>query len=154
MPPRARAAAPRAVAKKAEPEVSVVDQLADDAATVEMPTEYPKGAPALKVMLAIRPFSKRGEFKRRYAEVAETKGELAKLQAELTSLEQGTDAHYAAQLRVWAAMDDIFEKVNAALRLAAVDVEAYDAWSDGITDDNDLMTTFNVYQQRTQPGEA
>lgn len=155
MPPRARTAAPRAVAKKdTAPKVSVVDSLAEDAAAVEMPTEYPKGAPSLRPMLAIRPFSKRAEFKRRYAEVAETKGKLTELQAELAQLEQGTDAHYAAQLRMWAAMDDIFEKVNDALRLAAVDQEAYDAWSDALTDDNDLMTTFNVYQQRTQPGEA
>jgi hypothetical protein len=156
MPPRTRAAAPRAVkaAKPAEPEVSIVDQLAEDAAAVEMPTEYPAGAPAFKHMLAIRPFSKRAQFKRAYAEVAETKGELTKLQAQVAGLEQGTDEHYAAQLRVWAAMDDIFEKVNGALRLAAVDTEAYDTWSDALTDDNDLMNTFNVYQSRTQPGEA
>lgn len=151
MPPRARTVKP---AKPAEPEVSIVDQLADDAATVEIPTEYPKGAPALKHMLAIRPFSRRAAFKRHYAEVAESKGEMTKLQVELAKLETGTDAHYAAQLRVWAAMDDVFEKVNNALRLAAVDQEAYDRWSDALTDDNDLMTTFNVYQQRTQPGEA
>jgi len=151
MPPRTRAAA-----TKKDDQDSVVDQLAEDAAAVELPTEYPPGAPALKPMLAIRPFSRRGEFKRRYAEVAETRGELIRLQRELAEIDAKTnqDAHYSAQLRVWAAMDDIFEKVNAALRLAAVDVEAYDRWSDSLTDDNDLMTTFNVYQQRTQPGEA
>jgi hypothetical protein len=147
MPPRART-----TPKKSE--VSVVDSLADDAAAVEMPTEYPEGAPALRPMLAIRPFSKRAEFKRRYAEVAEQKGELTRLQTEVGQLEVGTDAHYAAQLRMWAAMDDIFEKVNNAMRLAAVDQEAYDRWSDNLQDDNDLMVTFNVYQQRTQPGEA
>jgi hypothetical protein len=148
MPPRART-----TPKKSE--VSVVDQLADDAATaVEAPTEYPEGAPALRPMLAIRPFSKRAEFKRRYAEVAEQKSELDRLQAEVGKLEAGTDAHYAAQLRMWAAMDDIFEKVNNALRLAAVDQEAYDRWSDNLQEDSHLMVTFNVYQQRTQPGEA
>lgn len=139
---------------KADPQVSVVDQLADDAASVDQPASYPEGAPALKPMLAIRPFSKRAEFKRRYAEVAEAKVELDRWQTEAGKHKPGSDEHYAAQLRMWAAMDDVFEKVNAALRLAAVDQEAYDRWSDNLVDDNDLMTTFNVYQQRTQPGEA
>lgn len=147
MPPRTRT-----TPKKSE--ASVVDSLADDAATVEMPTEYPEGAPALRPMLAIRPFSRRAEFKRRYAEVAEQKGELDRLQAEMAKHKQGSEEHYAAQLRAWAAMDEVFEKVNSALRLAAVDVEAYDRWSDNLVDDNDLMQTFNVFQQRTQLGEA
>lgn len=139
---------------KASDQPSVVDQIADDADAVAQPTEYPDGAPALKPMLAIRPFSRRGEFKRRYAEVAEQKIELDRLQVEAAKHKQGSEGHYAAQLRIWAAMDDIFEKVNNALRMAAVDAEAYDRWSDNLTDDNDLMTTFNVYQSRTQPGEA
>lgn len=137
---------------KADAQISVVEQMADDA--VQVPTEYPPGAPALKPMLAIRPFSKRAAFKRFYAEVAEKKTELEALQSEVAKHKSGTDAHYAAQLRVWAAMDEVFEKVNGALRLAAVDPEAYDSWSDTLEDDNDLMTTFNVYQTRTQPGEA
>jgi hypothetical protein len=149
MPPRTRNTA----VKKTDA-ISVVDQIADDADAVAQPTEYPDGAPALKPMLAIRPFSRRAEFKRRYAEVAEQKSELDRLQVEAAKHKQGSEEHYAAQLRMWAAMDDIFEKVNNALRMAAVDVEAYDRWSDNLTDDNDLMTTFNVYQQRTQPGEA
>lgn len=160
MPPRPRAVA-KPAAKKDEPNVSAVDRLADDAAAakpdaVEAPTEYPAGAPALKPMLAIRPFSKRAEFKRRYAEVAQAKGMIAEAQREVAQIDpkKDEDAHYAAQLRLWAVMDDVYEKVNAALRLAAVDVEAYDAWSDTLEDDNDLMTTFNVYQYRTQPGEA
>lgn len=150
MPPRTRSTA----AKKDEPQVSVVDQLADDAAAVEMPTEYPPGAPALKPMLAIRPFSRRAEFKRRYAEVAEQKAELDRLQGDLGQHAKGSEAQYAAQLRAWAAMDEVFEKINNALRMAAVDQEAYDRWSDNLTDDNELMQVFNVYQQRTQPGEA
>jgi|SRR5688500_2014631 len=133
---------------------SLVDEMAEDAGQIDQPTEYPKGAPALKPMLAIRPFSRRAAFKRHYAEVAEVKAELDKLEAALKNHKTGSNEHYAAQLRMWAAMDDVFEKVNAALRLAAVDPEAYDQWSDGLQDDNDLMITFNVYQQRTQPGEA
>lgn len=143
MPPRAT--------KAVSDDVSVVDQMADDAAP---PTEYPPGTPALKPLLAIRPRSRRAEFKRRYAEVAEMKGETEKLQAQAEKLKQGSDARYATELRMWAAMDDIYDKVNAALRLAAVDIEAYDAWSDALEDDTDLMTAFNVYQSRTQPGEA
>jgi hypothetical protein len=135
-------------------EVSLVDQMADDVEQVEVPAEYPPGAPGFKPLIAIRPFSRRAAFKRFYAEVAEKKGELDKAQAEVAKHKAGTDAHYAAQLRTWAAMDEVFEKVDGALRLAAVDPAAYDAWSDNLEDDNDLMTTFNVYQSRTQPGEA
>jgi hypothetical protein len=149
MPP-----APRKTPMKNKDDDSVLEQLADDAQAVDTPAEYPPGAPALKPLLAIRPFSRRAAFKRFYAEVAEKKGELDTLQADVGQHEAGTDGHYAAQLRMWAAMDDVFEKVNAALRLAAVDQEAYDAWSDTLENDNDLMTTFNVYQARTQPGEA
>ena len=135
-------------------EPTVLEQLAEDAEQIDQPTEYPKGAPALKPMLAIRPFSKRAQFKRYYAEVAEFKAELDKMQAEVKKHKAGSNEHYAAQILMWAAMDEVFERVNAALRLAAVDPEAYDRWSDNLQDDNDLMTTFNVYQQRTQPGEA
>lgn len=143
---------PRSTVSKKTDGPTTLEAMADDATA--QPVDYPPGAPAFKSMIAIRPFTRRAAFKRFYAEVAEKKGELDKLQAEAAKHEDGTDAHYAAQLRVWAAMDEVFEKVNAALRLAAVDQEAYDAWSDTITDDNDLMTTFNAYQQRAQPGEA
>jgi hypothetical protein len=135
-------------------EPSLVDQMAEDAEAVAAPTEFPKGAPELKPLLAIRPRSRRAEFKRRYAEVAEMNGEVKTLQREVAKLKQGSDARYAAELRLWAQMDDLYDKVDGALRLAAVDEAAYTAWSDGLEDDTDLMTTFSVYQQRTQPGEA
>lgn len=150
MPPRTRSTVSKTPGKTDEP--TPLDVMADDAAA--QPVDYPPGAPAFKSLIAIRPFSRRAAFKRLYAEVAEKKGELDKMQADAAGHEEGTDTHYAAQLRVWAAMDEVFEKVNGALRLAAVDQDAYDAWSDTITDDNDLMTTFNAFQQRTQPGEA
>jgi len=135
-------------------EPSLVDQLSEDADAITAPTEFPKGAPELKPLLAIRPRSKRAEFKRRYAEVAEMNGEVKALQREVAKLKQGSDARYAAELRLWAQMDDLYDKVDGALRLAAVDEAAYTAWSDGLEDDTDLMNTFAVYQQRTQPGEA
>lgn len=158
MPPRTRTTTNRTpVKKRAEHELddalSVVDQLADDAESVEAPKEYPPGVPALKTLLAIRPRSRRAEFKRRYAEVAELNVKVKALQAEATKHKSGSNERYAADLRVWAEMDDMLDIVDKALRLAAVDPEAYAAWSDEVSDD-DLMLTFNVYQQRTQPGEA
>lgn len=129
-------------------EVSVVDQLADDA----VPTEYPAGVPALKPLLAIRPRSKRAAFKRKYAEVAEASAKVKKMQADAAKLKAG-DAKYAAELRLWAEMDDLYQVVDELLRTSAVDEAAYSAWSDEV-EDADLMTTFSVYQQRTQPGEA
>jgi hypothetical protein len=144
----------RSTAKKPAELPSVVDQMGEDAEGVEVPTEYPPGVPGLKPMLAIRPRSKRAEFKRRFAEVAEMRSLVEKAQAEAGKLKQGSDDRYAAELRLWAQMDDLFDKVNAALRIAATDEAEYDAWSDALEDDNDLMTTFSVYQSRTQPGEA
>jgi hypothetical protein len=152
MPP-----APRKTPVRRQPELdqepSLVDQMGEDAENVEIPKEYPPGVPALKPLLAIRPRSRRAEFKRRYAEVAEMRALIKDAQAEVSRHKEGSDAHYAAQMRMWAQMDDVYQKVDEALRLAAVDPDAYAEWSDEVSDE-DLMTTFNVYQSRTQPGEA
>jgi hypothetical protein len=130
---------------KTEP--SVVDQLAEDA----VPTEYPAGVPALKSMLAIKPFSRRAAFKRKYAEVAEMSAKVKKAQADAAKLKG--DAKYTAEIRLWAEMDELYQVVSDLLRMAALDEAVFDVWFETV-EESDLMTTFNVYQQRTQPGEA
>lgn len=138
---------------KTDTQVSVVDQMAEDAEAVTAPPEFPAGAPDLKPLLAIRPRSRRAEFKRRYAEIAEQKPGMEVAQKAAAKLKQGSDERYAAELRLWAQMDDFYDKVDAALRLAAIDPDAYAAWSDAVSDE-DLAQTFSAYQARTQPGEA
>jgi hypothetical protein len=128
--------------------------MGDDAEAVDAPTEYPEGVPALKSFLAIRPRSRRAEFKRKLSEFFAQQDKVQKIQDDMLELQkQSGKVDQAAQMSVWADADDMYQLVDDLLRIAAVDPEEYAAWSDEV-DDNDLMTTFNVYQQRTQPGEA
>lgn len=152
MPPAPRSSLSKTPGK-VDSQVSVVDQMAEDAEAVTTPPEFPPGAPELKPLLAIRPRSRRAEFKRRYAEIAEQKPLIEAAQKESAKLKQGSDERYAAELRLWAQMDDFYEKVDGALRLAAIDEDAYTKWSDEVGDE-DLAQTFSAYQARTQPGEA
>lgn len=143
----ARRAAPKPAPKQDEP--SVIEQLADDA----VPTEYPDGAPGLKPYLAIRPRSKRAAFKRRLSEYAEMARKMQARQAELPDEDDDSDEATPARMRLWADMDDLYQIADDLLRMAALDDDEYSTWSDEVSDE-DLMTTFNVYQSRTQPGEA
>lgn len=152
MPPAPRSSLSKTPGK-ADSQVSVVDAMAEDAEAVTAPPEFPPGCPELKPLLAIRPRSKRAEFKRRYAEIAEQKPLIDEAQKAVTKLKAGSDARYAAELRLWAEMDDFYEKVDAALRLAAIDEDAYSKWSDEVGDE-ELAQAFNAFQARTQPGEA
>jgi hypothetical protein len=145
MPPRSRNTA----SKKDEP--SIIDQMADDVASVELPTEYPPGAPEFKVYLALRPRSRRSEFKRLLADLAEMNPTLRAEQAALSKLKEGE--REAASMRLWARMDEMYELVERALRLVAVDVEKFDAWAAEVSDE-ELQTTWAVYQTKAQPGEA
>lgn len=129
-------------AKKDEP--SVVDQLAEDA----LPTEYPEGAPELLPYLALRPRSRRAEFKRRYAEVVEFQKKISAKHKSVTD-----KSPLADQMRMAADLDDLYERIDQVLEIAAADAKAYRAWSDEV-DDETLMRTFNVYAVRSQPGEA
>jgi hypothetical protein len=56
-------------------------------------------------------------------------------------------------MRLWARMDEMYEIVEKALRLVAVDVEKFDVWAETVSDE-DLQATWAVYQQKAQPGEA
>lgn len=153
-----RKAAPRRVPAKPkdlappEPEVSLVDQMGADAEQVEIPTEYPAGVPAFKVLLAVRPRGRRGEFKRLLAQISELSNTARTGQAEMAAL-TNEDAKRTAMFRVSAAIDDVLEVVEKALRLVAVDTAEFDAWAAEVSDE-DLQTTWTVYQTRTQPGEA
>lgn len=135
-------------------EPTLIDALADEAAPE--PAEYPVGAPLLKPYLQIRPRSRRAEFKRRYAEFAtmqDTVGALAKA-ANATDAPKLPEAQQAAEnMLLWADADDLYQKMDDLMRLAAVDEVEYTAWSDD-ADDKDLIATFQVYMRVSQPGEA
>lgn len=133
-------------------DVSVLDQMATDAEEIEAPTEYPPGAPEFKVYLALRPRARRADFKRLLAELTELNPELRGQQAAIAKMkDQG--AKEAASMRLWARMDEMYEIVEKALRLVAIDVEKFDAWAAEASDE-DLQTTWAVYQTKAQPGEA
>ena len=136
--------------RKDEDTQSLVDQMAEDA--VEVPTEYPPGVPELKTMLAIQPRSRRAAFKRKYAEVAEFMATVRDLEKSTKKI-KNADERQVAELRLWAEVDELYQRIVDALRIAAVDETKFDAWADEVQDE-DLQTTFAVYQQRTQPGEA
>lgn len=130
----------------ATPDRSTIDELADDAA----PPAYPAGAPDLRPYLQIRPRSRRAEFKRKFAD-------FTSLQAKVNEIKESgalaEDADQADRLRAWADLDDMYQQMDELLALAATDPDAYRAWSDTV-DDDDLVRVFNVFMQRTQPGEA
>lgn len=142
MPPLAR--------PKADDSPSLVDQMAEDA--VEVPTEYPPGVPELKTMLAIQPRSRRAAFKRKYAEVAEYMATVRDLEKNTKKIKNDDERH-VSELRLWAEVDELYQRIIDALRIAAVDETKFDVWADAVSDE-DLQATFAVYQQRTQPGEA
>lgn len=133
-------------------DMSVLDQMADDVDSVELPTEYPPGCPEFKVYLAIRPRSRRGEFKNLLADLAEMNPQLRAEQAAITKL-KNKDEKQAASMRLWARMDEMYELVERALRIVAVDTEKFNAWAESVSDE-ELQIAWAVYQQRTQPGEA
>jgi hypothetical protein len=128
---------------------SVVDQMGEDAA---LPTEYPPGVPELRPLLDVRPRGRRAEFKRLLAKVAERSPELQREQQGLEGI-KSVEAREVASLRLWASMDDLFEVIEEALRLVAVDPGKFDTWVAEASDE-DLQIAWAVYQQRTQPGEA
>lgn len=137
-------------ARRKDDDASLVDQMAEDA--VEVPTEYPPGVPELKTMLAIQPRSRRAAFKRKYAEVAEYMSTVRELEKNTKKI-KSDDERQVAELRLWAEVDELYQRIIDALRIAAMDEAKFDAWADEVSDE-DLQATFAVYQQRTQPGEA
>lgn len=151
--PVARRAAPKpkSAAPKEEPP-SIVDQMGEDAEQIEIPTEFPPGAPEFKVLLAVRPRGRRGEFKRLLAEISDKSDIARDAQAKMAALED-EDAKRNAMFHASAALDDVLEIVEKALRLVAVDTAEFDEWAAEVSDE-DLQTTWTVYQTRRQPGEA
>ena len=132
-------------------DVSVIDQMADDVES-GVPQEYPPGAPEFKVYLSVRPRGRRAEFKRLLADLAELNPTLRAEQAAISKI-KGQGEKEAASMRLWARMDEMYELVEKALRIVAVDTEKFDAWAEEVSDE-DLQTTWAVYQAKAQPGEA
>jgi hypothetical protein len=134
---------------------STLDQMADDA----NPPEYPQGCPELVPIIAIRPRSRRAEFKRRYADIIGLQGELSTLRAQLGDFDPKDDSvadnpeKAAALYRLWAQSDVQYEIISDLLVYAAVDPAAMRDWVDE-ADDDALASAFNAYQRRSQPGEV
>jgi len=131
---------------------TLIDQMAADVEAIDVPAEFPPGTPELKSYLALRPRSRRAEFKRVLAQVAEMSPQLKREQAAIAKLKE-EGAREAASMRLWASLDELYELVEKALRLVAVDAEKFDAWAAEVDDDT-LQLVWAVYQQKAQPGEA
>lgn len=148
--------APKTVEEQAEDEASLLDDMADDA----NPPEYPEGTPELRPILAIRPRSRRAEFKARYADLVALQQKMTALRKITGPLGENADAENnvhadraEAMYRLWSQSDLMYEIVTDLLVLAAVDPDVMAKWADE-ADDETLATAFAAYQHRAQPGEA
>jgi hypothetical protein len=139
--------APRSTGKAEGEKTSITDQMGEDAQAATV--EYPDGAPEFIVPLAIRPRSRRAEFKRRYAAVLERYERANKLRNALDE----ENPPPSEQMKIMAELDEVYQAVIEALEIVAVDPEQYKMWADEV-EDADLMQTFTAYNVRTQPGEA
>lgn len=135
-------------------EVSVVDQMADDA----NPPEYPEGTPALIEYRFLYPRSKRGEFKRLLATFRRSQEKLntAKdggLFDEVDKDDELTAEQQEARIELAADADDLFDLMDRLMRMCAADPDVYDAWTRQV-EDAVLTEVFSVFMARSQPGEA
>lgn len=145
--PSTRRATPKAASAKSDTKPSTVDEMAEEA----VPVDYPPGTPELLSPLSLRPRSRRAEFKRRYSSIVKKYESMKELRA-IVEADQDPPEH--EKLRISAELDDVYQAIDDVLRIVAADPQVYAVWSDELEDDNVLMTVFNVYQRRAQPGEA
>lgn len=134
-------------------ENTMVDALHADA---EALTEYPPGCPDLIPYLNLRPLSRRAQFKRKFSECTVLEDQLKDLQKRAKKLDNGRVSPDLGRLRLQlsADYDDMVGLMDEVLELAAADPEAYRAWSAEQTDDNAVPRVFQLYVNRSQPGEA
>jgi hypothetical protein len=135
-------------------EESLVDALRDDAAAL---TEYPPGTPELIPFMELRPRSRRARFKRKFAECTALEDTVKDVQSRAKKLARTTKVTpelAALRMRLSADVDDLFGLMDEVLTIAAVDETKWRMWSDGLQDENDLARVFQLYMQRSQPGEA
>lgn len=135
-------------------EESLVDALRDDAGAL---AEYPPDTPELVPYLELKPRSRRSRFKRKFAECTALEDTIKDVQKRAKSLARTTKVTpelSAMRMRLSADVDDLFQVMDEVLTIAAVDELAWRDWSDNLADDNDLARVFQLYMQRSQPGEA
>jgi hypothetical protein len=135
-------------------ENSLVDALREDAGLL---TEYPAGTPELTPFMELKPRSRRARFKRKFAECTALEDTVKDVQArakKIAAAKKPTPELGALRLRLSADVDDLFGLMDEVLELAAVDPTAWRKWSDNLDDENDLARVFQLYMQRSQPGEA
>lgn len=135
-------------------ENTLVDALREDAGVL---TEYPPGTPELTPYLDLKPRSKRARFKRKFAECTALEDTVKEIQGrakKLAATKKETPELGAMRIRLSADVDDLFGLMDEVLELAAVDPAAWRKWSDNLDDENDLARVFQLFMQRSQPGEA
>jgi hypothetical protein len=135
-------------------EVSVVDEMVDDA----NPPDYPAGTPTLIEYRFLYPRSRRGEFKRL---LAKFRGSQEKLNAAkdgglFDDVDKDTDLtaeQQEARIELAADADDLFDLMDRLMRMCAADPDEYDAWTRTV-EDKVLTEVFTIFMARSQPGEA
>lgn len=135
-------------------ENSLIDALAEDAGAL---TEYPPGTPELTPYLELKPRSRRARFKRKFAEctaLEDTVKDVQRRAKKLAANQKNTPELASLRMQLSADVDDLFGLMDEVLANAAADETAWRKWSDNLTDDNDLARVFQLYLQRSQPGEA
>lgn len=136
-------------------ESSLIDALHEDADAF---TEYPPGCPELIPFLELRPRSRRARFKRKFAEctaLEDTVKDVQRRAKKLAATSKVTPELQSLRMQLSADMDDLFGLMDEVLEIAAVDEVKWRAWSDGLAgNDADLARVFQLYMQRSQPGEA
>jgi hypothetical protein len=147
-----------------DPSKVTTESLAADVADEAL--EYPEGTPVLIPLLALP--------RMRRADAYEALGHISAQQKAVRTLdgepvEAGDDASddgaddesdedAAAKVReidpaTYGAQYRVVAYVEQYLRAVAANAKAFDAWALRVSDP-DLITTFNVYLRKTQPGEA
>jgi hypothetical protein len=142
--------------KTVEPEEGAVTSESLAAEVADEKLEYPEGTPVLVPLIALP--------RMRRADAYEALGQVTTYQRQVKTADGEDDAEpelddegnpkpreidpasFGAQYRVVAY-------VEAYLRVVAEDEKAFDKWAAKVPD-SDLITTFNMYLRKAQPGEA
>jgi hypothetical protein len=147
--------------KTVEPEEGAVTSESLAAEVADEKLEYPEGTPVLVPLLALPRMRRADAYEalgqvttyQRQVKTADGDGADGEDDAEPELDDEGNPkpreidpASFGAQYRVVAYVEEY-------LRTVAASPKAFDEWAAKVPD-SDLITTFNVYLRKAQPGEA
>lgn len=121
------------------------DELAEEVAAESL--EYPEGCPELRAVHQL-PRRQRPDYYKAMAEIAKWQKTMAPIVAPEDDEREMDEKllDISEKMEFLASMEDLLASV-------AVDADEFRAWALTVPD-SALARTFNVYQKKTQPGEA